>query len=375
MSTNVILVCCYSVFLVAVAYAFDSMARRVSLRAQRWRTGAFHYHPDHDAWTCPENQWLWPTSYDPEQRIVRYRAKPVVCNACPVKHNCTTSPHGREVTREIDPWPHSEAGRFHRGIACVVAVIGVLLPLGMFVVGAKLVGPAGAAGDDLAGWGRKRAAGQASLAYAERLPGTHSAAHRLPGHPCRPFRYPLDLVTNQTDNFEGVRMTALIIVIAVFLGVIVSGGIASVRIIREYERGVVFRLGRIRPLRGPGVTRVIPGVERLVRVDLRVVSLTIPPQEVISRDNVPARVNAVVLFRVIDPIRSVMEVENYAVEASQRDHRQHPIWHRPKLTPKRVVTGTRTGWECLVDGTAGPTPVEADSSGHHRLPGVLRPAA
>jgi SPFH domain / Band 7 family len=65
------------------------------------------------------------------------------------------------------------------------------------------------------------------------------------------------------------------------------------------------------------VRRVIPGVERLVRVDLRVVSLTIPPQEVISRDNVPARVNAVVLFRVIDPIKSVMEVENHAVATSQ----------------------------------------------------------
>jgi regulator of protease activity HflC (stomatin/prohibitin superfamily) len=70
-------------------------------------------------------------------------------------------------------------------------------------------------------------------------------------------------------------MTTLIIVIAVFLGVIAIGGIASARIIREYERAVVFRLGRIRPLYGPGVRRVIPGIERLVRVDLRVVSLTI----------------------------------------------------------------------------------------------------
>ena len=131
MSTNVILVCCYSGFLLAVGYGFDLMARRVSLRAQRWRTGSFTYHPDHDAWICEENQWLWPTSYDPEQRIIRYRAKPSVCNACPVKHSCTTSPHGREVTREIDPWPYSEAGRFHRGIACCVALFGVLLPLGM----------------------------------------------------------------------------------------------------------------------------------------------------------------------------------------------------------------------------------------------------
>jgi regulator of protease activity HflC (stomatin/prohibitin superfamily) len=112
-------------------------------------------------------------------------------------------------------------------------------------------------------------------------------------------------------------MTGLIVMIIVLAAVIMVGVIASVRIIREYERGVIFRLGRIRPLHGPGVCRVIPGWERLVRVDLRVVSLTIPPQEVITRDNVPARVNAVVLFRVIDPIKSVMEVENHAVATSQ----------------------------------------------------------
>jgi hypothetical protein len=132
-STDVLLVCGYSVFLLAVAYGFDVMARRVAVRARQWRTGSFRYHADHDAWICPQDQWLWPTSYDPEQRIVRYRGKPAVCNACPVKSGCTTSPHGREVTREIDPWPHSEAGRFHRGIACLVALIGVFLPLGMLV--------------------------------------------------------------------------------------------------------------------------------------------------------------------------------------------------------------------------------------------------
>ena len=81
-------------------------------------------------------------------------------------------------------------------------------------------------------------------------------------------------------------MTELIVVIIVLLAVILVGAIVSVKILREYERGVIFRLGRIRPLHGPGVCRVIPGVERLVRIDLRVVSLTIPPQEVISRDNV-----------------------------------------------------------------------------------------
>jgi regulator of protease activity HflC (stomatin/prohibitin superfamily) len=92
---------------------------------------------------------------------------------------------------------------------------------------------------------------------------------------------------------------------------------ASVRVLREYERGVAFRLGRLRPARTPGPTLVLLGPDRLVRVDLRVVTLTIPPQEVITKDNVPARVNAVVLFRVVDPVRAVMSVENYAVATSQ----------------------------------------------------------
>ena len=87
--------------------------------------------------------------------------------------------------------------------------------------------------------------------------------------------------------------------------------------LKEYERGVAFRLGRLRPVLGPGLRLLVPGVDKLVRVDLRVVTLTIPPQEVITKDNVPARVNAVVLFQVTDPVRSVMAVENHAVATSQ----------------------------------------------------------
>jgi regulator of protease activity HflC (stomatin/prohibitin superfamily) len=93
--------------------------------------------------------------------------------------------------------------------------------------------------------------------------------------------------------------------------------LASVKVLREYERGVSFRLGRLRPVLEPGVRVVVPGMDKLVRVDLRVVTLTIPPQEVITKDNVPARVNAVVLFRVTDPVSSVMAVENHAVATSQ----------------------------------------------------------
>ena len=116
------------------------MAQRTSVKAQRWRTGSFQYHSDHDAWTCPEDQWLWPTVFDPEQRIVRYRAKPSVCNSCPVKATCTTSAHGREVSRQVDPWPHSEAGRFHRGISCCIATLAVLLPAGMLLSRPPAVG-------------------------------------------------------------------------------------------------------------------------------------------------------------------------------------------------------------------------------------------
>ena len=111
-------------------------------------------------------------------------------------------------------------------------------------------------------------------------------------------------------------MTTLVIVV-VAMALLVVTLVSCVRVIREYERGVVFRLGRLRSLRGPGPRRVLPGLERLVRVDLRVVTLTIPPQEVITRDNVPARVNAVVMFQVTDPVASVMKVENFAVATSQ----------------------------------------------------------
>ncbi len=106
------------------------------------------------------------------------------------------------------------------------------------------------------------------------------------------------------------------VVLGVCLALLVFA-VFSIRILKEYERGVAFRLGRLRSLLGPGLCVVLPGLDKMVRVDLRVVALTIPPQEVITRDNVPARVNAVVLFRVTDPIRSVMAVENHAVATSQ----------------------------------------------------------
>lgn len=130
-SATVWMISAYAAFLVLVAHAFDLSARHVARRSQAWRTGSFRYHPDHDAWVCPQDQWLWPVSFDVHQRTMRYRANPVVCNSCPVKGTCTTSASGREIEREVDPWPHSEAGRFHRGIACCMALLAFVLPLAM----------------------------------------------------------------------------------------------------------------------------------------------------------------------------------------------------------------------------------------------------
>ena len=91
-----------------------------------------------------------------------------------------------------------------------------------------------------------------------------------------------------------------------------------IRILREYERGVVFRLGRlIEPPKGPGVVFLIPIVDRLVKVDLRTITLNIPPQEVITKDNVPARVNAVAYFRIVDPVAAIVQIENFMVATSQ----------------------------------------------------------
>ena len=92
---------------------------------------------------------------------------------------------------------------------------------------------------------------------------------------------------------------------------------SSIRILREYERGVIFRLGRLIAQKGPGLILLIPVIDRMVRVDLRTVTLNVPPQEVITRDNVPSRVNAVAYFRVIDPNRAIVEVENFLLATSQ----------------------------------------------------------
>jgi regulator of protease activity HflC (stomatin/prohibitin superfamily) len=92
---------------------------------------------------------------------------------------------------------------------------------------------------------------------------------------------------------------------------------SAIKVLREYERGVIFRLGRLIGAKGPGLIFIIPGVDKLLRVSLRTVALEIPPQEVITRDNISITVNAVVYFRVIDPNKAVVEVENYLYATSQ----------------------------------------------------------
>ena len=107
----------------------------------------------------------------------------------------------------------------------------------------------------------------------------------------------------------GVPVTFLILVVVA----IISG----IKILKEYERAVVFRLGRMVGARGPGLVYVIPGIEKMVKMDLRTVTMDIPPQDVITRDNVSVKVNAVLYFRVLDPNLAVREVENYLFATSQ----------------------------------------------------------
>jgi regulator of protease activity HflC (stomatin/prohibitin superfamily) len=104
---------------------------------------------------------------------------------------------------------------------------------------------------------------------------------------------------------------AIVIVLAVLVVIGLTAAGASVRVLREYERGVVFRLGRLMQQRGPGLILLMPTIDRMVRISLRTVTLTVPAQEIITRDNIPARVTAVAYYRVVDPNSAVTQVENY----------------------------------------------------------------
>ena len=112
----------------------------------------------------------------------------------------------------------------------------------------------------------------------------------------------------------GFSAIVLVIIVIFIAGILIS----AIKVVKEYERGVIFRVGRVRGgPKGPGLFILLPFIDRMVKVDLRIVTMDVPPQDIITRDNVPARVNAVVYFRVVDPNRSVLEVENHVLATSQ----------------------------------------------------------
>src|SRR2546428_7808837 len=113
-------------------------------------------------------------------------------------------------------------------------------------------------------------------------------------------------------------MSAALIIVAILLALVVLSLTPAIKAAREYERGIIFRLGRLLPQpKGPGLFLLIPVVDRMVKVDLRTITLSIPPQEVITKDNVPVRVNAVAYFRIVAPKDAIVQIENFMVATSQ----------------------------------------------------------
>jgi hypothetical protein len=125
--TEALLAAAYAGFLLGAAVSVDVLARHTHRRSLRFRVAGFQYHEHLDAWECPEGEHLWPVEHDHDRRLVRYRGRAHVCNACPSKPLCTDSDEGREVVRFLDPWVRSEAGRFHRGLALMLAVLSILV--------------------------------------------------------------------------------------------------------------------------------------------------------------------------------------------------------------------------------------------------------
>src|SRR5438093_9627337 len=113
-------------------------------------------------------------------------------------------------------------------------------------------------------------------------------------------------------------MSAALVIVGVLLFLVVLFLFSAIKVAREYERGIIFRLGRLLPEpKGPGLFLLIPIVDRMVKVDLRTITLNIPPKEVITKDNVPARVNAVAYFRIVEPKNAIVQIENFMVATSQ----------------------------------------------------------
>ena len=129
MSVEALLAAAYAAMLAAGGLVLDRLARHTHERSSRFRTNGFSFRADLDAWECPEGEYLHRIDLDHTARVVRYRARAAVCNACPAKDGCTDSDEGREVTRALDPWPRSESGRFHRAISFVMVALAALVCL------------------------------------------------------------------------------------------------------------------------------------------------------------------------------------------------------------------------------------------------------
>jgi hypothetical protein len=125
-SAEALLAAGYAAFLLVAAFVLEWLSAHTHRRALRYRTAGFTYDDEHDHWLCPEGQYLWPVEVDQERRLMRYRAHAHICNGCLLKDACTDSPDGREIVRALDPWPHSEAGRFHRAVSVLLVSVALL---------------------------------------------------------------------------------------------------------------------------------------------------------------------------------------------------------------------------------------------------------
>lgn len=127
LDAEVLLAAGYGAILLATAFGLDALARHSHRRADEYGTGGFRFHARIDAWECPQGEYLHVEARDEERRLLRYRARPLVCNACPAKAECTDSDEGREIVRSLDDWPRSQAGRFHRVVSLsLVALAGLI---------------------------------------------------------------------------------------------------------------------------------------------------------------------------------------------------------------------------------------------------------
>ena len=168
MTPEAVLAAGYATFLLVAAGVLEWLSVHTHRRSLRYRTAGFEYDAEHDHWRCPEGQYLWPDEVDHERRLLRYRAKAHICNGCALKDACTDSDQGREIVRPLDPWPHSEAGRFHRAVSLVLVGVAVLVLVAGGVRNHAPAEAAAAAGAAYRGARRWPVAGRATCARIRR---------------------------------------------------------------------------------------------------------------------------------------------------------------------------------------------------------------